>query len=68
MAINRVTKIGRETRIVHRVKRIMPVVQTQLALNNKELVERTAECLGILAETGGKVTAEAVDDALRTVI
>ena len=26
MAINRVTKIGRETRIVHRVKRIMPVV------------------------------------------
>ena len=29
--------------------------------NNKELVEKAAHCLGILAEAGGKNTAEAID-------
>lgn len=68
LAINKVARIGRETRIVHRVKKIMPHVLKQLGTNNKELVERTADCLGILAEAGGKITAEAVDEALQTVI
>ena len=69
MAINKVVRIGRETRIVHRVKSIMPFVLKQLSTNKEEyLVERTAECLGTLAEAGGKITAEAVNDALTTVI
>ena len=55
LAINKVARIGRETRIVHRVKKIMPYVLKQLGSNNKELVERTADCLGILAEAGGKI-------------
>jgi len=46
----------------------MPFVLTQLLIDNKELVEKSAECLGSLAEAGGKVTAEAVDSALATVI
>jgi hypothetical protein len=69
LAINKVVRIGRETRIVHRVKSIMPFVLKQLSANKEEyLVERTAECLGILAEAGGKITAEAVNEALMTVI
>lgn len=47
----------------------MPFVLKQLSTNKEEyLVERTAECLGTLAEAGGKITAEAVNDALTTVI
>ena len=47
---------------------MMPFVIVQLSQNNKELVEKAAECLGSLAEAGGKVTAEAVNEALETVI
>jgi hypothetical protein len=68
LAINKVSRIGRETRIVHRVKKMMPYVIKQLSHNNKELVEKAAECLGSLAEAGGKITAEAVNEALETVI
>ena len=68
LAINKVARIGRETRIVHRVRNIMPSVLAQLRSDNKELVESTADCLGVLAEAGGKITAENVDDALKTVL
>lgn len=61
LAINKVVRIGRETRIVHNVKKIMQSVLDQLHLGNKELVEKAAQCLGILAEAGGKNTAEAID-------
>ena len=54
---------------------IMPAVQDQLAIvsnsNNallKEMVERAADCLGVLAEAGGEITAEAVDGVLETFI
>lgn len=68
IAMNKVTRIGRETRIVHRVKKMMPYVIKLLQDNTKELVEKAAECLGCLAEAGGKITAEAVNEALETVI
>ena len=68
LAINKIVRIGRETRIIHNVKMIMPAVQDQLEIDSnsnnvqlKEMVERAADCLGILAEAGGKITAEAVD-------
>jgi len=64
MAINKIARIGRETRIIHNVKKIMPCVQIQLQNNNKELVEKAADCLGILAEAGGKTTAEVFDSVL----
>jgi hypothetical protein len=68
LAINKVSRIGRETRIVHRVKKMMPFVIEQLSRNDKELVEKAAECLGSLAEAGGKITAETVNFALETVL
>ena len=40
----------------------------QLWINNKELVEKAADCLGILAEAGGKTTAEVFDIHLVDVI
>jgi hypothetical protein len=69
MAIDKIVtaRIGRETRIIHNVKKIMPTVRDQLAINNKELVEKAADCLGILAEAGGRSTAEVqVFDGLLT--
>lgn len=68
LAINKVVRIGRETRIVHNVKKIMQSVLEQLHLSNKELVEKAAQCLGILAEAGGKNTAEAIDQGPTTAI
>ena len=69
MAINNVASIGRQTRIIHNVNKIMPSVVHQLQINNKELVERAAYCLGILSKAGNnKITSGAVDHAFRTVI
>jgi uncharacterized protein (UPF0147 family) len=68
MSINKIARIGRETRIIHNVKKIMPYVMNQLHVNNKELVEKAADCLGILAEAGGKTTAEVFDQVLNQVI
>jgi len=68
MAINKIARIGRETRIIHNVKKIMGNVFAQLQSNNKELVEKAADCLGILAEAGGKTTAEVFDSVLLQVI
>jgi len=68
MAINKIARIGRETRIIHNVKKIMTSVENQLKINNKELVEKAADCLGILAEAGGKTTAEVFDSVLDKMI
>ena len=68
MAINKIARIGRETRIIHNVKKILRYVFDQLCLSNKELVEKAADCLGILAEAGGKTTAEVFDSVLTQVI
>lgn len=40
----------------------------QLTINNRELVEKGAECLGILAEAGGSITAEVIDKSLEKAI
>ena len=40
----------------------------QLRTNNKELVEKGAECLGNLAEAGGSITAEVIDKSLNIAI
>ena len=40
----------------------------QLRTNNKELVEKGAECLGNLAEAGGSITAEVIDTSLNIAI
>lgn len=69
MAINNVASIGRQTRIIHNVNKIMPSVVAQLGINNKELVEKAAYCLGILSKAGNnKITSGVVDHAFRTVI
>ena len=69
LAINKIVKIGRQTRIVHNVKKIMEQVFKQLeSPNDQALVEKAAECLGILAEAGGKNTADAVDSIPQRVI
>lgn len=68
LAINRIVKIGRETRIVHNVKKIMKDVLAQLTSSNKDLVEMAAQCLGILAEAGGKNIAETIDAVPHEVI
>jgi len=61
MAINRILTVGRETRIVHYVNKIMPIMFKQLKVNNTDLVEKAAECLGNLAKAGGSITAEEVE-------
>jgi len=68
MAINKIARIGRETRIIHNVKKIQKYVEEQLKINNKELVEKAADCLGILAEAGGKTTAETFDSVLNRAV
>ena len=68
LAINRIVKIGRETRIVHNIKTIIDEVLRQLSYNNRELVEMAAECLGTLAEAGGKNIAETIDKVPSIVI
>ena len=40
----------------------------QLRINNRELVEKGAECLGNLAEAGGSITAEVIDNSLNVAI
>ena len=39
-----------------------------MVTNNTDLVEKGAECLGNLAETGGPITAQANDDTLQLAI
>lgn len=56
--------MGRETRIVHYVNKIMPMITKQMKINNNELVEKAAECLGNLAKAGGSITAEIVEKTL----
>lgn len=68
MAINKIARIGRETKIIHNVKNIIENVMEQLQINNKELVEKAADCLGILAEAGGKTMAETFEKVLEVVI
>jgi FKBP12-rapamycin complex-associated protein len=63
-AMNKILSVGRETRIVHYVNKFIPAMLKQLTINNPELVEKAAECLGNLAKAGGSVTAENVEKAL----
>lgn len=42
----------------------MPVLLAQLKINNRELVEKGAECLGNLAEAGGSIKSENIDKSL----
>lgn len=39
-----------------------------MKINNNELVEKAAECLGNLAKAGGSITAEVVEKNLEQVI
>jgi len=64
LAMNKILSVGRETRIVHYVNKFIPTMLKQLTINNTELVEKAAECLGNLAKAGGSVTAENVEKAL----
>lgn len=64
MAINKILTVGRETRIVHYVNKIMPMITKQMKINNTELTEKAAECLGNLAKAGGSITAEIVEQTL----
>ena len=61
LAINKVVRIGRETRIVHNVKKIINHVFKQLGSPNQEVVEMAAQCMGVLAQAGGKNIAETID-------
>ena len=68
LALNKILHISRETQIVHYVNQLIPVLLNQLRINNRELVEKGAECLGNLAEAGGQVTAEVIDKSLNMAI
>ena len=68
IALNKILHISRETQIVHYVNQLIPVLLNQLRTNNKELVEKGAECLGNLAEAGGQITAEVIDTSLNQAI
>ena len=68
MAINKILTVGRETRIVHYVNKIMPMISDQMKNNNQELVEKAAECLGNLAKAGGNIIAETVEKTLEQAI
>lgn len=68
IALNRILHISRETQIVHYVNQLIPVLLLQLKTNNPELVEKGAECLGNLAEAGGSITAEVIDNTLSQAI
>ena len=46
----------------------MPVLLSQLRINNRELVEKGAECLGNLAEAGGSIKSENIDKSLNMAI
>ena len=46
---------------MHNIKVIINDVLNQLGSNNKQLVEMASECLGTLAEAGGKNVAETID-------
>ena len=49
-AINKIIRIGRDTRVVHNVKKIwLSVYITLKKAESKELVEAAAKCLGVLA-------------------
>ena len=50
------------------MNQLIPVLLNQLRINNRELVEKGAECLGNLAEAGGQVTAEVIDKSLNMAI
>ena len=64
LAMNKILLVGRETRIIHYVNKFIPAMLKQLTINNPELVEKAAECLGNLAKHGGSVTAENVEKAI----
>lgn len=68
LALNQILHISRETQIVHYVNQLIPVLLNQLRINNRELVEKGAECLGNLAEAGGSITAEVIDNCLNVAI
>jgi hypothetical protein len=42
----------------------MPMMFKQMKINNPDLVEKAAECLGNLAKAGGSITAETVEKTL----
>jgi hypothetical protein len=42
----------------------MPNMFKQMKINNPDLVEKAAECLGNLAKAGGSITAETVEKNL----
>lgn len=64
IAINKILTVGRETRIVHYLNKIMPMMFEQMKINNPEVVEKAAECLGNLAKAGGSITAENIEKTL----
>ena len=68
IAINKILSVGRETRIVHYVNKIMPMMMKQLKQQNTDLVEKAAECLGNLAKAGGSITADAVEKSIDQVL
>ena len=49
------------------VNKIIPIVRQQLDSreNSMKLVEKGAECLGNLAESGGNITAKNIDETLQ---
>ena len=53
---------------MHNVKKILPNVLKLLTVNNKDLVEKVADRLGILAEAGGKTKADTTEKALNDCI
>jgi hypothetical protein len=68
LALNKILGISRETQIVHYVNKLIPVLVELLKTNNIELVEKGAECLGNLAEAGGSITAEVINDSLKSAL
>ena len=61
MAINKILKVGRETKIVHFVNQVMNHVFKQMSFNDDEVLRQWSECLGNLATAGGATVADSIE-------
>jgi hypothetical protein len=70
MAINKILTIGRETRIIHYVNKIMPMMFKQLRskYSDNEFIEKVAECLGNLARAGGTYVTSVIEKTIDDVM
>ena len=69
IALNKILKVIRDTpQIVHFVHRFLPFVFQQLSNSDIDIIEKSSDALGNLAQVGGTITTETIQTQVDTAL